>query len=89
MKLTALERTAELLDEEAVARHVGVPGVPFARDLLHHQVRIAEAYEPPDANLLGKPEAVSQCFVLGDVVGGGEMDLESILELVSFSKTSR
>ena len=38
VELTALEGAAELLDEEVVACHVGVPGVPFARDLLYHQV---------------------------------------------------
>ena len=38
VELTTLEGAAELLDEEAVACDVGVPGVPFARDLLHHQV---------------------------------------------------
>ena len=62
MEIATLKGAAELLDEEAVACHVGVPSVPFARDLLHHKVRVIEAKEPPDANLLGKPEAMSERF---------------------------
>ena len=37
-ELTALEGYGQLLGEEAVACHVGVAGVLFARALLHHQV---------------------------------------------------
>ena len=72
MELTTLERTTELLNVEVVARDVGVPCVPFARDLLHHKVQVTEAKDPPDANLSRKPEPVSERFVLGNVVGGSE-----------------
>ena len=75
-ELTAVEEVGQLLDEEAVACHVGVAGIPFAGALLHHQVRVAVAQDAPNAEFLGKPEAVHKGFVLGDVVGGGEVDLE-------------
>ena len=54
VKLATLEGAAKLLDEEVIARHVDIPGVPFATDLLHHKIQVAEAKEPPDANILGK-----------------------------------
>src|SRR4051812_40623603 len=36
------------------------------------------------ANLLGEPEAVDEGFILGHVVGGSEVDLEGVLELITF-----
>ena len=37
----------------------------------------------PDAEFLGEPEAVHKGFVFGDVVGGGEVDLECVAETVT------
>ena len=82
-ELAALKGSGQLLDEEAVACHVGVTGVPFAGALLHHQVRVAIAQDASDAEFLGQPEAVHKGFVLGDVVGGGEVDLERVAEPVA------
>ena len=82
MELIALEGDGELLDEEVIAGHVGVPGVPFARDLLHHEDGVAEAYDSLDADVFGEPEAVDEGLVLGHVVGGGKEDLECVLEPV-------
>ena len=42
------------------------------------------AQDPADAEFLGKPEPVYECLVLGYVVGGGEVDLQCVLELVAF-----
>jgi hypothetical protein len=36
MKLAALEESTELLHVEAIEGHVGILGVLFARDLVHH-----------------------------------------------------
>jgi hypothetical protein len=40
MELAALEESTELLDVEAVGGHVGVLGVSFPQDLVHHKVRV-------------------------------------------------
>ena len=40
-KLAPFKISTELLYEEAVARHVCIFGVPVARRLLDHQVRVA------------------------------------------------
>jgi hypothetical protein len=53
MELIAFEESAELLDLEAIGGHVGVLSVPVSRDLVHHEVRIFEVEDPPNANLLG------------------------------------
>lgn len=53
VELTTLEIAAHLLDQEAVAGRVGVPGIPIARDLLHHQVQVATK-DVSDADLLGQ-----------------------------------
>ena len=50
----------------------------------HHQVRVAVAQDTLDAEFLGKPEALHKGFVLGDVVGDGEVDLECVAESVTF-----
>lgn len=84
MELAALERATELLDEEGVAGHVSIPGVPFPRNLLDHEDGVAEAKNPPYADFSGESEAVCECLVLGDVFGGGKVYLESIFELVPF-----
>ena len=39
-----------------------------------------------NAEFLGKPEPVYECFVFSYVVGGGKMDLQHISELVSFGR---
>jgi hypothetical protein len=57
-ELTPIKVSADLLDEEAVARHVCILGVPIARRLLDHQVRVVVAQYPADANLLGQLEIV-------------------------------
>ena len=82
-ELVAREESGQLLDEEAVACHVGVVGVPLAGALLHHQVRVAIAQDTLDAEFLGKSDAVHKGFILGDVVGGGEVDLQCVLEPVA------
>ena len=53
---------------------------------MHHQVRVAVAQDAPDAEFLGQPEAVHKGFVLGDVVGGGEVDLERVAEPVALRR---
>jgi hypothetical protein len=53
MELTALEESTELLHIEAIGGHVGILGIPFPRDLVHHQVRVSKVEDPPNANLLG------------------------------------
>ena len=82
-ELAALERSGQPLDEEAVACHVGVAGIPFAGALLYHQVRVAIAQDAPDVEFLGEPDAVYKGFVFGDMVGGDEVDLECIAESVT------
>ena len=82
-ELAPLKVSADLLDEESITRHVRVLGVPVARRLLDHEVRVAVAQDASDAQFLGEPEAVHKGFVLGDVVGGGEVDLERVAEPVA------
>jgi hypothetical protein len=53
MELIALKESAELLDIEAVGGHVGILGIPFSQDLVHHKVGVSEAEDPLDANFLG------------------------------------
>ena len=74
-KLAPFKVSTELLYEEAVARHVCIFGVPVARRLLDHQVRVAITQDPANAEFFGKPEPVDERLVLGHVVGGGEVDL--------------
>ena len=57
-ELTPFKVSTELLDEETVARHVCILGVPVTRRLLDHQVRVAVAQDPADADLFGQPKAV-------------------------------
>ena len=54
VELTPFEMSAELLDEETVGGHVRVLGVPASRNLLDHQVRVAETQDSLDAQLLGR-----------------------------------
>jgi hypothetical protein len=75
MELVALEESAELLHVEAIGGHVGILGVPFPRYLVYHQVRVSEAEDPPNANLLGQLEPMHQGHVFGDVVRRMEVDL--------------
>ena len=82
-ELAALEGSGQLLDEEAVACHLAVAGVPLAEALLHQQIRVAVAQDAPYAEFLGKPEAVHKGFIFCDVVGGGEVDLERVAEPVA------
>ena len=74
-ELAPVKISADLLDEEAVACHVCILGVPVARRQLDHQVGVAIAQDPANAKFFGKPEPVNERLVLGDVVGGGKMDL--------------
>ena len=67
-ELAPVEVSADLLDEEAVACHIGILGVPVVGRLLDHQVRVAIAQNPADANLLGKPELVDERLILGHFV---------------------
>jgi hypothetical protein len=60
MELAALEESAELLHVEAIGGHVGVLGVPFPGDLVHHQVGVSKTEDPPNANLLGQLEPMYQ-----------------------------
>ena len=83
-ELASLEIPTELLHEETVTRHVCIFGVPVARRLLDHQVRVTIAEDPANAEFFGKPEPVNERLVLGDVVGGGEVDLQCVFELVAF-----
>ena len=69
MKLTALKRDAELLDQEFVSCHVCVFRVLTASALLHHQVGISIAQDVSNADLLRQPDAMHQRFIFGDVVG--------------------
>jgi hypothetical protein len=68
MELTALEESTELLHVEVIRGHVGILGVPFLRDLVHHQVGVSKAEDPPNANLLGQLKPMHQGLVFGDVV---------------------
>ena len=83
-EFTPLEISAELLHQEAVARHVCIFGVPVARRLLGYQIGVAIAQDQANAEFIGKTEPVNERLVFGDVVRGGEMDLQCILELVAF-----
>ena len=85
-KLAPLKVTTELLYEEAVARHVCIFGVPVARRLLDHQVRVTIAQDPANAEFLGKTESMYECLILCYIVGGGKMDLQHIFELVAFGR---
>ena len=69
-----LEVSAELLHQEAVAHHVCIFGVPVARQLLDHQIGVAIAQDPADAEFFGKPEPVNERLVFGNVVGGGGLE---------------
>jgi hypothetical protein len=53
MELAALEESIELLHVEAVGGHVGILGIPFPGDLVHHQAEVSVIEDPPDTNLLG------------------------------------
>ena len=70
VKLTALKRAAELLNEEAVACHVAVPGIPFARDLLSwSSFRDAKTMPAPSPVRIFEPsKCIHQCVESG---GGG------------------
>ena len=81
VELTTLKVAAHLLNQEAVAGRVGVPGIPITRELLHHQVQVATK-DASDADLLGQPWAVDEGFVFRHVVGCGEVDLQRILQPV-------
>ena len=52
-ELALFKISVELLDEEAVACHVCILGVPVTRRLLDHQVRVAVAEDPADAEFFG------------------------------------
>ena len=52
-ELAPFKVSAELLNEEAVARHVCVLGVHVARLLLDYQIRVAIAQDPADAEFFG------------------------------------
>ena len=82
-KLTALKGYRQLLYKEEIAYHVGVAGVPLAGPLLYHQVRVIVAQDVSDAEFLGKLEAMHKGFIFGNVVGGGEVDLERVAEPVA------
>ena len=83
MEFAAVAKSAELLDQEPVAGHVCIFHVSTASALLHHQFGIAIAQNSPDADLLRQPDAMHQCFILGDIVGCSNMDLQYINELVT------
>ena len=53
-----LKVSTELLEKEAVACHICILGVPVTRRLLDHQVGVAVAQDPADADLFGQPEAM-------------------------------
>ena len=57
-QLAPFKVSTELLDEEAVAGHICVLGVPVARRLLDHQVRVAITKDLANAEFFGKPEPV-------------------------------
>jgi hypothetical protein len=86
MELTALEESADLLHVEAIGGHVGVLGVPFPRDLVHHQVGVSETEDPPNTNLLGQLEPMHQGLVFRDVVRHAEVHLQHVLQLVSLRR---
>jgi hypothetical protein len=86
MELTGFEEPTELMDVEVIGGHVGILSVPFSRDLVYHEVRISEAENPPDANLLGQLEPVHQGLILGDIVLSGEVDLQHVVQLVSLGR---
>ena len=67
-ELAAIEGFGQLLDEEAIACHVGVAGIPLTGALLYHQVQVAIAQDAPDAEFLGKPEALHKGFLLGTLL---------------------
>jgi hypothetical protein len=75
MELAALKESAELLDVEAVGGHVGVLGVPVSQDLMHHEVTVSKAEDPPNANLHGRLEPMNQGFIFSNIVQSGEVDL--------------
>jgi hypothetical protein len=52
MELATLKESAELLHVEAIGGHVGILGIPFPGDLVHHQVRVFKTEDSPDDNLL-------------------------------------
>jgi hypothetical protein len=78
MELAALEESAELLHIEAIRGHVGIL-TTFPRDLVHHQVGVAELEDPPNANLLGQLEPMHQGLIFSDVVRHVEVDLQYVL----------
>ena len=86
-ELAPVKVSTKLLYEEAVARHVCIFGVPVARRLLDYQTGVAIAQDQADAEFFGKPEPVNELLVLGDVVGGGKMDLQCVFELVAFRRS--
>jgi hypothetical protein len=55
-ELAPFKVSTELLDEEAVAGHICILGVPVARRLLDHQVGVSIAQDPANAEFLGKPD---------------------------------
>ena len=85
-KLAPFKISTELLYEEAVARHVCIFGVPVTRQLLDHQIGIAVAHDPADAEFFGQPEPVYERLILGHVVGGGKVNLQRASELVAFGR---
>lgn len=74
-ELAPIDVAAHLLDEEAVACHVGILGVPVAGRLLDHQVRVAVAEDVVNADFFGQLEPEDELFILGYIVGGDEVDL--------------
>ena len=52
--------------------------------MLHHQIRIAEAEDPGDAELLGEPEPMRERLVLRDIVGAAEVNLQDVVQPVTF-----
>ena len=52
-ELASFKVSTMFLNEEAVAGHICILGVPIARSLLDHQVRVAITQDPANAELFG------------------------------------
>lgn len=66
--------------------HIGVLGVLVARRLLDHQVGVGVVENAADADFFGQSEPKDECLVLGYIIGGGEVDLQRVLQLVAFGR---
>ena len=80
--LDTIELPIEFLDLSAVHVHLLTGAGPIFVELVDDQCRVLVYHEVFDAKLNGYTKSVETCLIFSGVVGGWEMNLEDVSELV-------